>query len=111
MIDFEHEKVVSLDQAAKLLPPNRNGKPVSLSCVFRWIVDGIKTPRGKVRLEGRRVGRRWLTSVEALARFSDALTPDLTRPTPVSRTPSAGRARRRERGRNWSGRGYSPYCI
>ncbi len=89
MIDFKTEKVISLDQAASLFPTNRNGRPVSLSCIFRWIVDGVKTPAGKVRLEVERVGRRWLTSVEAVQRFAAAQTPNVAAVQTQPRPPAA----------------------
>jgi len=74
--------------AARLLPPGRKNKPVSLSCVFRWIADGVQGPDGKrVRLEAARVGGRWLTSVAALERFAIAQTPRFDdEELPTSRT-------------------------
>ncbi len=96
-ISFATEKIISLDQAAKLLPPNRNGRPVSLSCIFRWITDGVSTPSGKVRLEGERVGRRWLTSVEAVQRFAAAQTPNLNVNVPPAPRPTSARQRAAER--------------
>lgn len=74
MIDLS-EKLLSLADAAKFLPAGRRGRPVSISCLLRWIVVGVRTPSGKVRLEAIRVGSRWLTSSEALERFADRLTP------------------------------------
>jgi site-specific recombinase XerD len=77
------------------------GKPVSFSCVLRWIQRGIPGPdRQRVKLEGVRVGGRWLTSREALARWAERLTPRLDgEPAPVPRTPSQRRkaAERAER--------------
>jgi hypothetical protein len=83
------EQLLSLPQAARRLPPGRRNRPVSLSCVLRWVLDGVPGPGGqRVRLEGVRVGGRWLTSVEALARFAAALTPRLDDdPAPAPRTP------------------------
>jgi hypothetical protein len=86
------ETLLSLAQVAKRLPPNRNDRPVSLSCVLRWILSGVRTPRGRVRVEGIRLGGRWLTSVEALERFIAAQTPDLSQPpAPLPRSPAARR--------------------
>ena len=82
-VDLQTETLLTLSQAARRLPPSRQGRPVSLSCVYRWLVTGIRTTRGRVRLEGIRLGGRWLTSAEALQRFAAALTPDLAdRPEP-----------------------------
>jgi hypothetical protein len=38
------ETTLSLDQAAKRLPPGRNGAPVSLACVLRWVLRGARGP-------------------------------------------------------------------
>jgi hypothetical protein len=70
------ETTMSLSQAAKRLPSGRRGAPVSLACVLRWVLQGARGPAGaRVRLEAVRLGGRWLTSLEALARFAQALTP------------------------------------
>lgn len=72
------ETLLSLSQAARRLPPGRHGRPVTLSCLLRWVLDGVPGPEGhRVRLEAVRLGGRWLTSVEALARFAERLTPRL----------------------------------
>jgi hypothetical protein len=85
-----------------LVPPARNGKKTHLSTLLRWILTGCKAPSGElVRLEGLRLGNRWMTTREALQRFAQALTPPLG-DSPVSppRTPgqrqrAAERAARR----------------
>jgi hypothetical protein len=92
------ETLLSLPQAARRLPPGRRGRPVSLSCILRWILGGVPGPDGRrVRLEAVRLGGRWLTSNEALARFGRALTPRLDDDlVPASRNP-AQRQRASER--------------
>jgi hypothetical protein len=78
MLDFTLETPLSLAAAARLVPPARGGKRCHLSTILRWITKGSKAPDGSViRLEGRRLGGRWLTSKEALKRFSDLLTPHI----------------------------------
>ncbi len=78
MIDLTTETLISLSEAARSLPAGRRGRPVSLACIFRWITSGVKLPSGAVvRLEGVRLGGRWLTSKEALQRFAEAQTPNL----------------------------------
>lgn len=73
--DLLSETLISFSQAAKRLPPGRCNKPVSPSTPFRWAKHGIRRPDGvRVKLECVRVGGRFLTSVEALARFSYRLT-------------------------------------
>jgi hypothetical protein len=88
MIDLKNETSISLTQAARLLPPGRRGRPVTLSCLLRWILDGVKTPHGVVHLEASRMGGRWLTSVEALERFADRQTPKITDRLDTPRTPA-----------------------
>lgn len=90
MIDLTNETPLSLNQAARLLPPGRGDRPVTLSCLLRWILRGARAPSGEfVRLEGVRVGGRWITSREALQRFAEALTPRLGHTPPSPRTPTA----------------------
>jgi hypothetical protein len=92
MIDLSEEASLSLTQAARLLPPGRGDRPVTLSCLLRWILRGARAPSGQlVRLEAVRVGGRWITSKEALQRFAEALTPSLDNTPPTPRPPSARR--------------------
>jgi hypothetical protein len=80
MIDLATKSLLSLAQAAKILPAGRNGKKAHPATIFRWIAKGAKDPDGQlVRLDGLRVGGRWLTSKEALQRFAERLTPELDR--------------------------------
>jgi hypothetical protein len=65
-----------LTQAARRLPPSRLGRPVTLSCVFRCIVGGVRGPGGeRIRLEGARLAGKWITTPGALRRFIEAQTP------------------------------------
>jgi hypothetical protein len=93
VINLTTEAALSLAAAAKLLPPARNGRRCHLSTILRWVLRGAKAPDGTiVRLEACRVGSRWLTSREALQRFSERLTPRLdTQPAPAARTHSRRR--------------------
>src|SRR5262245_36402702 len=105
-IDVTAEDTLTLDQARALLPPGRNGAKPTLGCMLRWIFDGAYAlgPDGrrtdeKVRLEAVRFGGRWITSKEALNRFSERLTPRLdgdaseAKPrTPAKRARSSERA-------------------
>jgi hypothetical protein len=76
VIDLSTESILSLRDAARLLPPARLGRPVSFQCLLRWVLDGSRAPDGTlVRLEALRVGGRYVTSREALQRFAEALTP------------------------------------
>jgi hypothetical protein len=53
-------------------------------------LDGAPGPDGRrVRLEAVRLGGRWLTSAEALARFAERLPPRLgVEEAPAPRTPA-----------------------
>src|SRR5713101_4891784 len=93
MIDLRNETTISLSQAARMLPPGRRGRPVTLSCLLRWVLDGVKTPDGPVRLEAVRLGGRWITSIEALERFAARQTPDVGSERP--QTPRSPAARER----------------
>jgi Protein of unknown function (DUF1580) len=98
MIDVASESLISLAQAARRLPAGRQERPVSTSCLLRWVLKGIPGPDGeRVRLEAIRLGGRWLTSNEALARFAERLTPNLD--AEASATPRTRAARERAAGR------------
>ncbi len=89
MIDLTAEKPIPLAAAATLIPPARNGKKTHLSTILRWILRGAKAPDGTlVKLEAARLGGRWLTSREALQRFSAKLTPSTAVEAPAPRTPA-----------------------
>jgi len=64
MIELATETIMTLEEAAKRVLVNQ-------ATVFRWVTQGSKGSK----LEAFRVGTRWRTSMEALQRFSDALTP------------------------------------
>ena len=93
MIDLSTETTVSLAQVAREQPSGRGGASCSLGCVLRWVLKGVKSPSGElVRLEAIRLGGRWLTSREAVQRFAERLTPNLSsEPAPTPRTPSQRR--------------------
>ena len=85
------ETMVTLHEAAQTFPSNRAGKKMNFSTIWRWGLKGVLAIDGRrVRLEMARVGGRWLTSKEAIERFSAALTPTnlAAAPAPI-RTPSA----------------------
>src|SRR5262245_38913077 len=87
------ETLLGLNEAARRLPPGRGGKRPSFSCVLRWLTHGVPGPDGeRVKLEGVRVGGRWLTSEEALARWAERLTPRLDGEAPP--TPRSAQRRR-----------------
>lgn len=97
MIDLTTEKAISLDEARAILPLGRGGKRVSPSCLWRWMLKGARAPGGRlVKLEGLRIGGRWVTSREALQRFAEALTPSFEDAEP-SPKPAAARRKAADR--------------
>jgi len=93
MIDLTTETPISLGAAARMFPPGRRGRPLTISCIFRWISDGVRTPGGeRIRLEAARAGGRWITTAQAVQRFIERQTPDLE----GDRPPSPRSPRRRQ---------------
>jgi hypothetical protein len=92
MCDILNETIVSIREGAALYPGRRHGKKLNFSTLWRWIINGIRAADGQVvRLEAVRLGARWVTSREAIARFSARLTPPTTETTGSAgnlRTPS-----------------------
>ncbi|MBL8800281.1 MAG: hypothetical protein JNM56_40745 [Planctomycetia bacterium] len=83
-------KGLTLSQLIKHSPAaRRNGRPVTLPTVLRWVLDGSPGPDGKrIKLEAVRMAGRWISSCAALQRWIAAQTPLLEgEPTPVPRTP------------------------
>jgi hypothetical protein len=81
---------IYLSAACRLLPSYRRGRPVTPSCLVRWVLDGVRGPDGqRVLLEAARVASKWVTTRGAIARFVAAQTPRLdTDPAPAP-TPTA----------------------
>jgi hypothetical protein len=85
---------MKLAQAAKLFPPYRLGRPVTISCLIRWICDGIRTPGGgRVKLEAARLGKRYLTTKPAVKRFLAAQAAEAAPAAGPAPRPPAGRKR------------------
>lgn len=82
-IDLSHERVLTLREAAGVLPKTPRGKKVHVSTLYRWCSRGV---RG-VRLESLRLGGRVVTSVEALQRFAErcSVANSTHEPQPASR--------------------------
>lgn len=84
------ETPLGLHEVAKLVPPGRRGRPLHFSTVLRWILDGVRLPSGeKIRLEGFRLGGRWLTTKQALERFIERQTPRADATQKPDRSPSS----------------------
>src|SRR5262249_5169792 len=88
------EEMLTLAQVPRHLPPGRGGRPVTLGCVLRWVLQGARGPGGeRVRLEAVRLGGRWITSKQALVRFAERLTPGFPEPQVEVRRTFARRQR------------------
>jgi hypothetical protein len=66
MIDTATEHLLTLEQAASRIPISRGGRPCHPATIWRWIASR--------KLEGVRIGSRWLTSVEAIQRHAERET-------------------------------------
>lgn len=81
---LDNERILSFGEAARTLP-KFSGRTVATSTIWRWATKGI----GGVRLETRRIGRRYITSHEALDRFTLALAERPERPPiPIPKPPT-----------------------
>jgi Protein of unknown function (DUF1580) len=99
MIDLANERRIGLHEAAKLYPSFRNGRPTHVSTLLRHITKGVRLANGDVvRLDGARLGGRWITSIEAVQRFMERLTDGAIgdAASAVARTIRTSRQRRRE---------------
>jgi hypothetical protein len=72
---LEGETLLTLSEVTKRFPGHKgSGSRLSYTTVLRWVINGCRSVGGQnVKLEAVRNGQRWLTSVEALARFNAAL--------------------------------------
>ena len=69
----------SLAEAAGQFPPFRNGRPVQVATLTRWITDGVRgRDGGPIKLRAKRLPGRWVVTDEAVAEFIEALTDDQT---------------------------------
>jgi hypothetical protein len=69
-IDASVEQLISLREAARMLPRRRRGKRPHISCLYRWTTTGCQG----VILESVMVGGTRCTSREAVGRFIMCVT-------------------------------------
>lgn len=74
-IEITKEQVITLADAARLLPRRRAGRKPHVSTIHRWASRGLKG----ILLETLAVGGTTCTSVEALQRFFDSLSQRIPR--------------------------------
>lgn len=93
MINATSDKIVTFTEAAKICP-TLNGKRPSTVTIWRWATKGV---RG-VRLEHVRVGRRMVTTEEAINTFFRDLSsvPAVER-APLTNRPQKSTEKQRER--------------
>ena len=80
MIDLTQETLLTIPQAARLIPSGGKAGHIHLSTLWRWILKGT----GARKLESIKVGGRTFTSAEALQRFAEARE----KPEPEAVSPS-----------------------
>ena len=68
--DLFSEELISLTQAAKILPARRAGKKTTVNCLYRWTTHGC---RG-VKLESVQIGSTRCCTKQSLQRFFEQLT-------------------------------------
>jgi hypothetical protein len=104
--EIEAGNGLTLSAIARSIPAHRGAGRTNPATVFRWINSGVKDATGQlVKLEAIRLGARWLSSREAVARFVTALTPTGCTPVVRPRTPSQARHAAAVAGRRLQQRG------
>jgi hypothetical protein len=91
--EIESGQGETLTRAARRVPRTRQDRPVTLSCLFRWITTGVIGPNGqRIKLEAARLAGKWITTPGAIRRFVEAQTPrhDIGA-APVPRSPNRRR--------------------
>ena len=64
-IDIKTERLISLAQAARTLPPRRRGRPVHPATIYRWASRGLSG----IVLETVQAGGSRVTTLDAMERF------------------------------------------
>ena len=83
------EGLVPVLDVPKLLPAAASGRRLHRASAWRWVRAGMRACDGRrVFLEAVQVGKRWMTSLPAVARFFAARTaasPNETQRAPIAR--------------------------
>jgi hypothetical protein len=99
----ERVTYLTLSHVAKRFPPFRNGRPVHVATITRWIVQGVRLRDGsRLHLCAVRLPGRWVVETRAVDEFLESLTLDRAgdsnpRATNPAATASASRRRAAER--------------
>ncbi|MCE9604773.1 MAG: DUF1580 domain-containing protein [Planctomycetia bacterium] len=81
MIDITNEQLISLAEAAEMLPCGRKGRYPNVKTVYAWTINN--GCRGVV-LESLKCAGRRITSTQSVERFLQALTAASGTPRPVN---------------------------
>src|SRR5262245_52846403 len=82
----------TITRAARRCPSTRQGKTVTLSCVLRWVLTGVRGPDGRrIKLEAARLAGKWITTPAAIRRFVAAQTPHTAEAPTEIRSPTSRR--------------------
>jgi len=77
------------------LPGSRGARHLNPATVTRWILSGVSTPSGRIRLPATRVGSRWLIPEAEFGKFLRTVTehalPEPAVPTPPITTSESHR--------------------
>lgn len=90
---------LTVGQVTKLFPPWRNGRPLHVNTVTRWITIGVRLREGgRLRLRATRAPFGWLVEPLDVEVFLAALTADRAGESqrPLLTVPAARTRRRRE---------------
>src|SRR5262245_10773607 len=98
-IDWLSEQQITAKVATRYFLRWRDDKPTHVSRVIRAMTKGSPTPAGgRADLEAARVNGQWITTVEAVQRYLDRLSPQRpdadTRRSPAERTRASEHAER-----------------
>jgi hypothetical protein len=67
----------NLPQVASQISPGRQGRPVHISTLTRWVVKGVRASDGsRIRLRAVRFPSGWRTTLEWVHEFIQAITAD-----------------------------------
>jgi hypothetical protein len=98
LAEIERGDGETLTRAARRVPRTRQDRPVTLSCLLRWVMTGVVGPGGqRGYLEAARLAGKWVTTPGAIRRFVEAQTPVLTPQAPDGTRTPAQRRRASER--------------
>jgi hypothetical protein len=89
---------LSLQQAARRIPPTKGERPCHTATITRWIVKGVRSADGgTVKLQARRFPGGWKVTAEAIEEFLSRLTNTALNETEPADIPTTTISARRQR--------------